>query len=64
MTIENENLNAEQKEALDTITLANTAELVKLVIVKMGLEFIAPLEPAKLDEAVSAAILAVVREEK
>lgn len=64
MTTENETLNAGQKEALDTITLANTVELTKLVIAKMGVEYIAPMEPAKLDEAVSSAILSVVREEK
>lgn len=57
-----ENLTPEQKVALDTITLANVAELTKKVIGKMGVEFIAPMDAAKLDEAVSAAILAIVRD--
>ena len=59
----NETLTPEQKETLDVITLANVAELTKKVIAKMGVEFIAPMEPAKLDEAVSAAILAASRGE-
>lgn len=61
MNDEYEKLTVEQKEAMDNITLANIAELVKAVIVKMGVEFIAPLDPAKLDETISKAILNAAR---
>ena len=50
------------KETLvaDTITLANTVELVKATIDKVGLEYIAPLAPAIQDEQISKAIVAAV----
>lgn len=48
----------------DTITLANTVELVKATVNKVGLEYIAPLDPAIQDEQISKAITAVVRGDK
>lgn len=43
----------------DTVSIANTVELVKHTIDKVGLEFIAPMEPALQDEAISKAINAI-----
>ena len=48
----------------DTVSIANTVELVKNTINKVGLEFIAPMEPALQDEAISKAINAVVAGDK
>lgn len=48
----------------DTVTIANTVELVKATINKVGLEYIAPLPPAIQDEHISKAITAVVRGDK
>jgi hypothetical protein len=47
----------------DTVTIANTVELVKSTIDKVGLEFIAPLDPAIQDEHISKAITAAVKGE-
>ena len=44
----------------DTITLANTVELVQATIDKVGLEYIAPLSPAVQEEQISKAIVAAV----
>lgn len=48
----------------DTITLANTVELVKHVINKVGFVYIAPLDPAIQDEKISKAITTAVKEAK
>jgi osmotically-inducible protein OsmY len=48
----------------DTVSIANTVELVKSTINKVGLEFIAPLEQTIQDEAISKAINAVVTGDK
>lgn len=45
----------------DTITLANTIELVKATIDKVGFVFIAPLDPAIQDEQISKAIVAATK---
>lgn len=47
----------------DTVTIANTVELVKATINKVGLEFIAPLPAAVQDEHISKAINAAVKGE-
>lgn len=44
----------------DTITLANTVELVQATIDKVGLEYIAPLPAAVQEEQISKAIVAAV----
>jgi nitrogenase molybdenum-iron protein alpha/beta subunit len=43
------------------LTVANTTELVKKTIAKVGLEFIAPLDESVQDEKISKAILARVK---
>lgn len=48
----------------DTITLANTVELVKHVINKVGFVYIAPLDPAIQDEKISKAVTAAVKKGK
>jgi hypothetical protein len=50
------------KETLvaDTITFANTVELVQATINKVGLEYIAPLDNATQEEQISKAIVAQV----
>lgn len=48
----------------DTITIANTVELVKATVNKVGLEYIAPLDPAIQDEQISKAITAQVKGDK
>lgn len=48
----------------DTVSIANTVELVKNTINKVGLEFIAPLPPAIQDEHISKAINAAVTGDK
>ena len=45
----------------DTITIANTIELVKATIDKVGFVFIAPLDPAIQDEQISKAIVAATK---
>lgn len=40
----------------NTLILANTIELVRQTINKVGLEFISPLDPAVQDEQISKAI--------
>jgi len=45
---------------IDTISIANTVELVKATIAKVGLEYIAPLDNAVQDEQISKAIVAAV----
>ena len=40
------------------ISVANTTELVKKTITKLGLEFIAPLDESIQDEKISKAIVA------
>ena len=44
----------------DTISIANTVELVQATINKVGLEFISPLAPAIQEEQISKAIVAKV----
>jgi len=41
----------------DVITIANTTELVKNTIAKLGLTYIAPLEESVQDEQISKAII-------
>lgn len=48
----------------DTVTIANTVELVKATINKVGLEYIAPLPPAIQDEQISKAINAIAKGDK
>lgn len=45
----------------DVITIANTTELVKNTIAKLGLTYIAPLEESIQDEKISKAINRKVR---
>lgn len=42
----------------DIITVANTAELVKRTIAKVGMEFIAPLGESVQDEKIAKAVIA------
>jgi len=41
----------------DVITIANTTELVKNTIAKLGLTYIAPLEESVQDEQISKAVI-------
>jgi hypothetical protein len=41
----------------DVITVANTAELVKRTIAKVGMEFIAPLGESVQDEKITKAVI-------
>ena len=47
----------------NVLTVANTVELVKQTINKVGLEFIAPLQESVQDEKISKAILSQVKGE-
>lgn len=51
----------QEKFIEDTLTVANSIELVKATIAKVGLEFIAPLSSEIQDEKISKAITAKVK---
>lgn len=48
---------SKEKLISDVITIANTTELVKNTIAKLGLTYIAPLEESVQDEQISKAII-------
>lgn len=56
-------MSTEQSLVDKTILLANTVEVIKGTIEKVGLEFIAPLPEAVQDEKISRAINRVVGSE-
>lgn len=45
----------------NTITVANTVEVVKKTLAKVGLQFLAPLSESVLDEKISKAIVGCVQ---
>jgi len=54
-------MSDKEKFVRDVITVANTTELVKKTIAKVGMEFLAPLSESIQDEKISKAILANTR---
>lgn len=54
-------MTKEERYVAEAVTAANVFELTRCAIDKVGLEFMAPIEPSRLDEIISQQIVAATR---
>lgn len=54
-------MTKEESCVTETVTVANVFEVVRHTMDKVGLEYMAPVEPSRLDEIISQQIVAATQ---